>query len=215
MKHTISTDSVVYGGPLSASSSISWNHTVGNTNTTRFLVVSYVGRGAAAVSNISYNGKYFTKAVENTINHRVEVWYLQNPDVGTYSITLNTVSSTNAFVGSISFFGVENVDNPVDQVTGTGATTASSTLTVSNTVSGCCMVSGSGTNSTNITIGASQSEIFRVVTTDAWASGYKIGMALGNNSSTYTYATNDGIGHALATFKPGEVRNGAFIYNLL
>jgi len=117
--------------------------TVGNNNN-RVLIVSVAGEEVDGVASVTFNDVVLTKAVDTTkdgFGDHVSIWYLLNPDVGTFDIEITGVNDPNEpdnqawEAGAASFYNVLQ-QAPVT-ATGTNNTdTASASLTIAGTADG-------------------------------------------------------------------------------
>lgn len=138
--------------------------TVGN-NSDRMLMVHVmdVNDVSTLVTGVTFNGESLTKlSEERRPSARVHtLWYLIAPAVGTYNVVVSTSASTYTGVNIVSWYNVRQTSNPTNtnDVTASGTTTFSPTVTVteSNSMVIAGVGSGSaitaGTDTTNVETG--------------------------------------------------------------
>lgn len=191
------------------------------SNSNRCLVLTFAdGATGRQISSASFNGKSFTQAIRGVENdgNTGEVWYVVNPDVGTYNIAviLTTTSTDRALVGAVSLYNVDQV-NPVN--TTARNTNTGSGITVSFTPSedNCISVDAGHENGNNAgSQGAGQTLIFK---RSAGRSGGTSHKAVNNTASTMSWSGfQDGTvssSYAVAVFQGSIPTGGSFLYNLI
>lgn len=90
-----------------ATSSLSWSHTVG-TGSNRILIVGVsIQDRDERVDDITRDGQTLTRAGQRERNNaRVEIWYLIAPNPGTATITISLSNDTEVVAGAVSLAGV-------------------------------------------------------------------------------------------------------------
>jgi len=111
---------------------VTWSHTIGS-GSNRILAVTTASRqGTLPPSSVTYNGVSLTMVRSDIADGSLaSIWYLINPPIGTYTVSV-TMPAGNVFQGNgISLFNV-NQASPVDAnagTTGTSVTPMSVNLT--------------------------------------------------------------------------------------
>ena len=118
--------------------SYAFNYTV--TAGADLLTVSIASYDAGGVSAITFNGDAMTKAADTYTsyveNFRAQVWYLSNPDVGTYSVSMTfSQQITNLVAGASHFDGIA-VSSPVRDTGLNGGSSTSPSASVDAAQSG-------------------------------------------------------------------------------
>ena len=168
----------------------SWNHTIGSGKE-RLLAVAIPSRGNNPVS-VTFNGVALTRAFTSTIYDglRVNMYYLQNPEVGTHAIQVTFGGGTRWIAGAISAFNVESRPSEIPYYrTGQDyANRSYSRITINNTIAGCLSIDGvfNTDESSSIYVGASQTLIVKGDDTDAGGVAYALNMPLGNTNLDWT-----------------------------
>jgi len=135
--------------------------TVGDNNN-RVLIVSVAGEEVDSVASVKFNDVGLTKAVDTTttvadgFEDHVSIWYLLNPDVGTFDIEITGVNDPNEpdnqawEAGAASFYNVLQ-QAPVTAIGTTDTDTTSASLTIAGTAGGLIYesISTNGDNDTN------------------------------------------------------------------
>ncbi len=111
----ITLDAISSSSSGSASSTLAWSHTVGS-GTNRLLVVAFGGQDASEgdlpVTGVTYGSASLTKVTSQIYGSGTryvgsELWYLQNPDSGTDTITITCTDSVERRTGgAVSLEGV-------------------------------------------------------------------------------------------------------------
>jgi hypothetical protein len=91
--------------------SVSWTHVVDNVSNRLLVVgVSILNASSQTVSTVTWNSTGLTQvtggSVTNSTNCSAEMWYLVNPAVGVYTITVTLSASASFTAGAITFGGV-------------------------------------------------------------------------------------------------------------
>lgn len=131
-------------GVQGTNTNFSWAHTCSGKD--RILIVFGHQTNLATINYVRYNGVNMTRL--GLFNY-IDLWYLVNPDIGSYNITINISASNYMRFCSSSYTGVDQI-NPLDGYSGVylGGTRSSLTGTLVTTkdndwlVYGCA---GSGT----------------------------------------------------------------------
>lgn len=104
-----------FGAPATADTFLSWSHTVSSDASIKHKRLYVIGavKGTSATSirsivNITYNGDNLTKLVSrsgasNDYCNAIEIWYIDNPDTGTHTITITTSGDAGIVGAGISF----------------------------------------------------------------------------------------------------------------
>lgn len=115
----------------SGATSLTWSHTV-NSGSDRLLIVSLsLSDAAGSVASVTYGGTALTLVGRYSNNHRVEMWRLVAPAVGTANIVANFGTSTAAVGAAITFNGVLQT-TPLGTFVGAGGNSATPAVTVSS-----------------------------------------------------------------------------------
>jgi hypothetical protein len=98
-------------GDTAISDSLAWTHAVGD-HIHRLLMVSVSLRDAVAVQGITFGGSQLKllKAVQPGADVRQELWYLENPAVGSEFISVTAEASTTIVGASVSVYNVLTSD---------------------------------------------------------------------------------------------------------
>ncbi len=114
-------------------SSVRWNHTTSNQTDRLLLVsVSVIDSTIDRVSSVTYSGQNLTQVPGGTracsAGCRSEVWYLINPPVGTFSVSvyMSGTSSPGIVVNGATFYNVDQVNPFGNVMTNSGYGTSSS-----------------------------------------------------------------------------------------
>ena len=170
--YTITTGNVVNAGNKNGQTSPTWNHTV-TSGLKKLLVVVRSSRNGGAIASMTFNGVSMTKAKSQGA---CEIWYLVNPSVGTYAVSVSTTpDASHDYYGSVDFSGVDQTA-PVNTTNGASSTASSLNIPFTTNLAGCVELSSSYTNTASISVGGGQSTIFDVDSNDSFASGYKTGL---------------------------------------
>jgi len=95
----------------------SWSHTVG-VGANRYLFVLFMGYCSGSlpltITSASYNGKSGTKLYSygQAGSGTFEIWCIPDPPIGTANIVYTTSGSPSLSMSGVSYFGVEQSDNP-------------------------------------------------------------------------------------------------------
>lgn len=132
---TIEVDSVSSAQTNSKLNSISWSHTI-NPGPDRLLVVSF-GSFQEEHASVHFGGQSLTKLAETQYSStydRNSIWYMIDPPVGTYNVTVTLVSGQTDTItgGAVSFTGV-NQSNPFGTVATTSGVSQYPSIQVSST----------------------------------------------------------------------------------
>jgi hypothetical protein len=89
-----------------------WSHTVTNGSNTILIVAVAIDSpgGSDVINSMTYNGDALTKLYKNedAVDVDTEVWFLRNPDVGTYDIVMNTAGGVEEYAAAaMNFTGVD------------------------------------------------------------------------------------------------------------
>ena len=119
--------------PNGVTNNLTWQHTTGN-NPNRILIVG-VGGAGNSVSSITYNGTALTfLASQNTGDPgAVQVWYLKNPPVGTFTVVVN--GNIDYGAGATTYYNVD-LTTPFGTITKNNSVASGSQLSTTVTVSG-------------------------------------------------------------------------------
>ncbi|OYV01809.1 MAG: hypothetical protein CFE45_03185 [Burkholderiales bacterium PBB5] len=116
------------------SRTLSFNHSTERQGNRLLLVgVSTTNVGSAATS-VSYAGQALTRLASQTSptgDNRSEMWYLVNPPVGSYAVTVQLNNTNDIVAGAMGFAGV-NQTTPFGTVRGSGGDSASACITLAN-----------------------------------------------------------------------------------
>ena len=115
----------------SGATSLTWSHTV-NSGTDRYLIVSLsLSDAAGSVTGITYGGTALTLIGRYSSNHRVEMWRLVAPAVGTANVVASFGTSTAAVGGALTLNGVLQTGS-LGTFVGASGTSTTPTVTVSS-----------------------------------------------------------------------------------
>lgn len=191
------------------------------SNPNRCLVLTF-GEGSTGrmVSSATFNGKSFTKIIRSTENdgNAGEIWYLVNPDVGTYNITvnLNTTSSDRALAGAVSLYNVDQ-QNPVNLSTSAVNTGSGITVSFTPTENNCIAIDAGHENGTTAgSPGAGQTLIWKRNAGRSGGTSYKAVNATSSSMSWSGFQQSDVYSsYAVAVFQGSIPSGGAFLYNII
>jgi hypothetical protein len=197
------------------SSSMSWTHTVSSgLNNSTLIVCTNVEEGTHDnyyVESVDFNGDALTRAVRAAADEGTaavsEIWYLQNPDAGSNTVTVNfSQAVANALGGSVSFSNI-NQSTLFDTGTSidTGSPTSISTSINTDTVKSLIIaVATDGQGTFTYSYGSSQNQIYNVASgTHEGAGSYVIFGSTGSFTmhTNLSGATNR-MSQAVATWIP-------------
>jgi hypothetical protein len=135
----------------------------------RILVVhASIGRAGPAVTSITHNGRSLSwlGTVTNGSDIRLETWYLLNPDVGTYDISITLAGSSEFVAGGTVFYGVHPTSPFGTIASATGSSTTPSVAVTSGANELVIDIMGArGTSSDGVptaTVGANQTALWNV-----------------------------------------------------
>lgn len=114
---------------------LSWSHTCSGTDRVLVVSVGYLGDASKLVSGITYNGVALTNVRADEIEDKAQsqIWYLENPDAGTYDIEVTFSSAVEAVGAGVSLTGAASptfrdggavggqTDNPQLEIHGSGS----------------------------------------------------------------------------------------------
>jgi hypothetical protein len=189
------------------------------SNPNRCLVLTY-GNGQQNILSATFNGKSFTKAIRSVEQdgNAGEVWYLVNPDVGTYniSVSVNGTTDARALAGAVSLYNVDQT-NPVNLSTYNINTGSGITVSFTPTENNCIAVdAGHQNGNTAGSQGAGQTLIRKRSAGRSGGTSYK---AVNASSSSMSWSGfQDGTvysSYAVAVFQGSIPMGGSFLYNLL
>lgn len=151
-----------------AVSTVTFSHTVVNANV--LTVRTATSDGVDSVQSMTYNSVSLTKeAGLATSSKEVTLWYLINPDVGTYNIFVDLAAGANnqddGLVISHGYSGVDTTD--VFDTTQTGEGNGTTTLTISGHVAGGYGIDSISSSDSAITVNKNTDEGSRVSYFDA------------------------------------------------
>lgn len=194
--------SVLYGQP-----SGSWSHTTLAGENSLWVHVSLHN---ALVTGITFNSVAMTLAATKTTGTYTSCWYyLVNPDIGTYNITVSEDADGYGAAGGIAFKGTDT-DSPLG-VTGTANGSGTNpTKTVTTTVDNSyvmqgCYGSGEGTTNT-ITTGSGETDIYKINNQGnkaAIQASYKSTTTAGSYTMSTTFSVSCVWAIAVIEVKPG------------
>lgn len=102
----------------------SWNHTV-SAGSNLILIVGVAVRSASpnTAQGVTYNGTALTQVGSSifSAHANISMWYLVNPDVGTFSVSVDLTANRSAVGGAMTFSGVDQSTPLGTEVTATGA----------------------------------------------------------------------------------------------
>ena len=116
---------------------LTWPHTVGPGSNGILVVGVSLRKLNMSVSSITYAGQggfvFVGTQIGSGADHRVEIWYLLSPPVGTanVSVALSGGPPVEAVAGALSYTGVDQTQ-PVGTAAGAFATDTAPTVTVSS-----------------------------------------------------------------------------------
>jgi len=206
------------GTNVTTVSSFNLSITVGAYND-RCLVLTF-GNGQDIISSATFNGKSFTKVIRSVENdgNAGEIWYLVNPDVGTYNIavTLNGTTDDRALAGAVSLYNVDQV-SPVNLSTYGLNTGSGITVSFTPTENNCIAIdAGHENGNTAGTQGAGQTLIFKRSAGRSGGTSYKAVNAVSSSMSWSGFQQSDVYSsYAVAVFQGSIPSGGAFLYNLI
>jgi hypothetical protein len=176
-------------------STISVNHTVSGND--RILIAFPSAEnsttGNMVVTAMTYNSVAMTKLTTSSLgSQRIELWYLLNPDVGTYSVSATyTGSSNDSRLGVISLTGVKQSAPTVYGQTSVNGTSISLSLT---TPSANCWIVDSAVNGSSVSTiseGASQTNRYQLEGTAYTQDGStKVIASAGSASTSWSSSTS-------------------------
>lgn len=189
------------------SSTFNKAHTVGAGNG-RVLVVcagNFNGRSNTNFTNITFNGLALTKATGDAAFERhVSIWYLLNPPVGNYNLSITQTGGGDANVGIVNFTGVAQAAPNVASTSGTGSTITASIATKRPR----CVLVGVIKLADNGSTSPSASAPAVAMTANAWTDTFQWGVgsayrlnASGTSSIVWT-TSNDPYGAYVVSFAP-------------
>jgi hypothetical protein len=122
---------------LGEGTSLSFSHTV-NEGDKRLLIVTFSTQNDCTISTVNWNGTSLTNLVriQGSTNIANSVWYLINPEVGTYNISFTMNIESYGVAGAICFSNV-NQSIPFESYTTAMVNqgTSTPTITVNNSTS--------------------------------------------------------------------------------
>ena len=199
------------GGTASVGTTVTVSHTV-SSGSNRVLVVcigmEYIS-GGFPITSVTYNGVALTEPGGTGVIQSglcCDLWYLVNPDVGTYNIVVTKTNSYATAVSAISLFGgsTPTNDNSTQSASGTssslGITAGSAGMLVD------VIVTSSGTPTANGSQTAFQAHTNFTGTIDQSAS-YKT-VTSGSQTMDWTFSSSAYAGggflvpEAASAFKP-------------
>lgn len=151
---------------------LSFNHTIPNQRDRILFVTVFATRNTATftINGVTYGGTAMTELYASAAMgsyHRMSVFYLINPPVGTAAIEIT--ASANMFASAVSadFYGV-NQASPIyggDSATGTGTGTGNLILTSSPANTDALMLSflGRDSSATVPSVGENMTEVVKAV----------------------------------------------------
>lgn len=194
---------------------LAWNHTIGTGNERLLVVCAGVADTADTnISGITFNGVSMTKAKGQssaTIVVGAVVYYLINPPVGTYQVSMSITSSDQCYGVSASFYGIDQ-SNPLHTTAGgtagTGAGNTNITTTVTQTL--CIDSYSSNDEETSSPSNAGQYKLDSgPYSAEAYGASYRIELL----AATYNFAWtlhDDYWAQAIAAFNASTAYNGQF-----
>lgn len=210
----ITLDAISNSGVLAAQAAGTFVHTVGVGSNPILLVASAVRDPTSVtdtlITSATYGGTALTKIRRDTQtvtapNESSEFWYILNPGAGSANVIINYTGSVDFITaGAISLFGVDQT-TPIEGSAGNGGVGGSATPETSNinitTANANEWLIGATYNTTSnatrpLTAGVNQNSIYLLgaqANADSGAASYKVDVAAGANSMSYTW---DGAGNA-------------------
>ena len=214
---TIQFDAASSTSSGSASTTLSWSHTIGSGNN-RILIVSTVCEDSTPadqiMSSVKFNSVNITpvpgsiRSRSNSSNSilRTELYYMLNPPTGTYTVAITYNGSVSYRAGGA--ISLRNVKQQAPEAVVTNAKSAATTISTDVTIPniGAWIVD---------VVGHSNSDSFTSsTTTERWdrnsgyhtgAGGTKAVTSAGLNTISWTYNGSSGSTvHSLAAFAPSE-----------
>lgn len=179
------------------------------------LMIAGYGGSYPGSSGIGYNGKPFTLAVcavsKVTTIRQTSIWYLNNPDIGSFSITGNCNIANSHVFGAFTLSGV-NTNVAPSVSTGEGNPSLKTSVTVTNAEGAwvvaveACSDTNNGSFSWTNSLGVSATSLFQGTGKDTtWGAGVFKGLNGGTNTITGTYSGSSVGGKspmAVACFAP-------------
>jgi hypothetical protein len=200
----------------SASSTLSWSHTIGSGDN-RTLIVSAVCEDSTPadqiMSSVRFNGINMT-AVPGSIRSRsnssssilrTELYYMLNPPAGTYTVLITYNGSVSYRVGGA--ISLRNVKQQIPEaVIANSATSASISTNIDVPNTGAWIVDVVGhSNSGTFTSSTSTERWDRNSGNHTGAGATKAVVSAGSNTMSWTFSGSSGaIVHSLAAFAPSE-----------
>ncbi|MBN2018737.1 MAG: hypothetical protein JW749_00770 [Sedimentisphaerales bacterium] len=217
---TIAFDAASSEGSSSASSTLSWQHTVGSGNN-RILVVGIVAEDSVAadeiISSVKFNGVNMTPVPGSTKSRtvysgssysrtlRAALYYMLNPPVGSYTVLITYNGSvTSRIGGAVSLRNVKQQAPEAAAANAATATSVSTSITVPNEGAWIIDVVGHS-NSGSFSSSTTTERWDRSTSNHTGACGTKAVTTPGLNSVSWTYSGSSGaMVHSIAVFAPSE-----------
>lgn len=161
----IAFDASSQGNTVNVTTSLSWQHTVGNVANRILIVGVAIRTPTSTVSSITYGGQslVFAGAQTRANNARTEIWYLINPNIGTHTITVTTSSGTEMVGGAVSLSGADQAQDLSTQFAGNSDNSSTPNVQITTPVDNAWVVDalayqrgGGGGGVANATAGAGQ-----------------------------------------------------------
>ncbi|UCF12670.1 MAG: DUF2341 domain-containing protein, partial [Thermoplasmatales archaeon] len=218
---TIDNTSSFQGGSVS---SISWTHTVGNGDNRILVVCSGVedpGTTDYIITGADFNGTSLTKAHSTSLRSSndyltsTEIWYILNPNIGTYTMRINYTGTVNdCSVGAISLFNVsQESPEAVNSNTNEGPNQISTDITTLSNGSIVIDVAHCG-NAQAFTQGSGQIEFFdETAASSGTAGSYKILTNAGTTTMWENVSSANRLSHVVVAFSPVSTPQGKWINN--
>jgi hypothetical protein len=145
----------------------------------------------------------------------VSVWYLLNPDTGSYSVDVTFSSATYGNAGAISLTGADDVSQPEGVATETGSSTSGNSISITTNEDGCMLVDAITVDTAfagTLTIGASQTSIYNSSATFIEnGSSYKDAGSSGAKTMSWSWSATlpADYAHAVISLREAHLRHSA------
>ncbi|MCI0635577.1 MAG: hypothetical protein L0206_16930 [Actinobacteria bacterium] len=173
------------------------------------IVVGVARRANQTVNSVTYNGVGLTQianTVKSNINCASEIWYLVAPASGSNNVVTTLAGSDRLFSGAICLSGVDQ-SSPVDISGGSTGTGTAISTSLTTTAEDCWGVDQAASSSEiGISMAAEASQTKRnnsaTITFLGAADSTEGPDAVGSNTMSWTFVSNDTWAHSVVFFKP-------------
>lgn len=126
-----------------------------NCPSSSLLLVSIAIQDATRPTTVTWNGSSMTLARRDDTTRSTSVWYIQNPDTGTFSLTVDRPDSAKVAVGFIALSGTDTT-TPIGNVSGASSNSTSATVSFTATAADSLIVDACFSDAATLTPNAGQ-----------------------------------------------------------